>query len=70
MLKSKTAQQIIDILGKQRDILVEVDEQIRLYNDNKLMDADNFEDLIKEYMLNNKNITDKIKRILFSLREQ
>jgi len=69
--KMKTASELIKIIGKQKDLLVEVDEAIRSFNAGDLnLQPDNFEDLVAEFDRNNKKLTDAIKHILFSFREQ
>jgi hypothetical protein len=73
MLKTtqKTAQQLIDIIGRQKDVLSDFDEALRSYHSGDLnMDVDKFEDLVSDFNQNNKNLTDAIKGILFSLKEQ
>lgn len=67
----KTASELIKIIGKQKDLLVEVDEAIRNFNAEDLeMNPDDFEDLVEEFNLNNKALTEAIRHILFSFREQ
>lgn len=68
--KEKTASELIKIIGKQKDLLVGVDEAIRSFNAGELMKPDDFEDLVSEFQLNNKKLTEAIKHILFSFREQ
>lgn len=69
--KMKTASELIKIIGKQKDLLVEVDEAIRSFNAGDLeMNPDDFEDLLADFQINNKRLTDAIKHILFSFREQ
>jgi hypothetical protein len=72
MLKrQKTAQELIDIIGKQKAVLVDFDEAVRSYHSGDVdIDADEFEDLVGEFDINNRNLTDAIKRILFSLKKQ
>lgn len=67
----KTAQQLVDIIGRQKDVLTEFDEAVRSYHAGDLdMSAEEFEDLVAEFDRNNKKLTDAIKHILFSFREQ
>jgi broad specificity phosphatase PhoE len=69
--KMKTASELIKIIGKQKDLLVEVDEAIRSFNAGDLeMNPDDFEDLVDDFQINNKRLTDAIKHILFSFKEQ
>ena len=69
--KMKNASELIKIIGKQKDLLVEVDEAIRSLNAGDLhMQPDDFEDLVDDFQINNKRLTDAIKHILFSFREQ
>ena len=69
--KMKNASELIKIIGKQKDLLVEVDEAIRSFNAGDLhMQPDDFEDLVDDFQINNKRLTDAIKHILFSFREQ
>lgn len=69
--KMKTASELIKIIGKQKDLLEDVDEAIRSFNAGDLdMQPDDFEDLLADFYLNNKRLTEAIKHILFSFREQ
>ena len=67
----KNASDLIKIIGKQKDLLTDVDEVIRSYNSGDLeMDASSFEDLVGQFDINNRKLTDAIKQMLFSFREQ
>lgn len=69
--KMKTASELIKIIGKQKDLLEEVDEAIRSFNAGDLdMRPDDFEELVDDFYINNKKLSDSIKHILFSFREQ
>lgn len=67
ILKRNTTQNAIDNFGKQRDILKELDEIVRQYQGEEMIDADKFEDIAGEYHRLHKTTMDSIKRILGSL---
>tara|TARA_B100000963_G_scaffold47498_2_gene35795 strand:- start:2074 stop:2301 length:228 start_codon:yes stop_codon:yes gene_type:complete len=67
ILKRQTTQNAIDNFGKQRDILKELDEIVRQYQGEEMIDADEFEDIAGEYHRLHKTTMDSIKRILGSL---
>ena len=67
ILKRQTTQNAIDNFGKQRDILKELDEMVRKFHGEEMIDADEFEDLAGEYHRLHKTTMDSIKRILGSL---
>ena len=67
ILKGQTTQSAIDNIGKQRDILKELDEMVRKFHGEEMIDGEEFEDLAGEYHIAHKTTTDSIKRILGSL---
>tara|TARA_R100001460_G_scaffold314_3_gene1465 strand:- start:7358 stop:7585 length:228 start_codon:yes stop_codon:yes gene_type:complete len=67
ILKRQTTQNAIDNFGKQRDVLKELDEMVRKFHGEEMIDADEFEDLAGEYHRLHKTTMDSIKRILGSL---
>tara|TARA_B100000424_G_scaffold260468_1_gene244347 strand:- start:318 stop:545 length:228 start_codon:yes stop_codon:yes gene_type:complete len=67
ILKRNTTQNAIDNFGKQRDILKELDEIVRQYQGEEMIDAEEFEDIAGEYHRLHKTTMDSIKRILGSL---
>ena len=67
ILKRQTTQNAIDNFGKQRDILKELDEIVRKYQGEEMIDANEFEDIAGEYHRLHKTTMDSIKRILGSL---
>lgn len=67
ILKRQTTQNAIDNFGKQRDVLKELDEIVRQYQGEEMIDADEFEDIAGEYHRLHKTTMDSIKRILGSL---
>ena len=67
VLKRNTTQNAIDNFGKQRDVLKELDEIVRQYQGEEMIDADEFEDIAGEYHRLHKTTMDSIKRILGSL---
>lgn len=67
ILKRNTTQNAIDNFGKQRDVLKELDEIVRQYQGEEMIDADDFEDIAGEYHRLHKTTMDSIKRILGSL---
>ena len=67
ILKRNTTQNAIDNFGKQRDVLKELDEIVRQYQGEEMIDADEFEDIAGEYHRLHKTTMDSIKRILGSL---
>ena len=67
ILKRNTTQNAIDNFGKQRDILKELDEVVRKFHGEEMIDAEEFEDLAGEYHRLHKTTMDSIKRILGSL---
>ncbi len=67
ILKRQTTQSAIDNIGKQRDILKELDEMVRKFHGEEMIDAKEFEDLAGEYHRLHKTTMDSIKRILGSL---
>ena len=68
ILKRQTAQQAIDNFGKQRDILKELDDMVRRFNNEEMIDGEEFEDLAGDYHRAHKTTMDSIKRVLGSLR--
>ena len=68
ILKRQTAQQAIDNFGKQRDILKELDDMVRRFNNEEMIDAEEFKDLAEDYDRAHKTTMDSIKRVLGSLR--
>ena len=68
ILKRQTTQNAIDNFGKQRDVLKELDEIVRKFHGEEMIDAEEFEDLAGEYHRLHKTTMDSIKRILGSLR--
>ena len=67
ILKRQTAQTAIDNFGKQRDVLKELDEMVRKFHGEEMIDAEEFEDLAGEYHRLHKTTMDDIKRIIGSL---
>jgi len=67
ILKRNTTQNAIDNFGKQRDVLKELDEVVRKFHGEEMIDAEEFEDLAGEYHRLHKTTMDSIKRILGSL---
>tara|TARA_R100001129_G_scaffold5301_1_gene4497 strand:+ start:791 stop:1018 length:228 start_codon:yes stop_codon:yes gene_type:complete len=67
ILKRQTAQTAIDNFGKQRDVLKELDEIVRKFHGEEMIDAEEFEDLAGEYHRLHKITMDDIKRIIGSL---
>ena len=67
ILKRNTTQNAIDNFGKQRDVLKELDEIVRQYQGEEMIDAEEFEDIAGEYHRLHKTTMDSIKRILGSL---
>ena len=67
ILKRNTTQNAIDNFGKQRDVLKELDEIVRQYQGEEMIDAEDFEDIAGEYHRLHKTTMDSIKRILGSL---
>ncbi len=67
ILKRNTTQNAIDNFGKQRDVLKELDEVVRQYQGEEMIDAEEFEDIAREYRRLHKTTMDSIKRILGSL---
>tara|TARA_B100000886_G_C20177022_1_gene388512 strand:- start:32 stop:259 length:228 start_codon:yes stop_codon:yes gene_type:complete len=67
ILKRNTTQNAIDNFGRQRDVLKELDEIVRQYQGEEMIDADEFEDIAGEYHRLHKTTMDSIKRILGSL---
>ena len=68
ILKRNTTQNAIDNFGKQRDVLKDLDEVVRQYQGEEMIDGEEFEDLAGEYHRLHKTTMDSIKRILGSLR--
>tara|TARA_Y100000114_G_scaffold89723_1_gene83309 strand:- start:536 stop:763 length:228 start_codon:yes stop_codon:yes gene_type:complete len=67
ILKRNTTQNAIDNIGRQRDVLKELDEVVRQYQGEEMIDAEEFEDIAGEYHRLHKTTMDSIKRILGSL---
>jgi Flp pilus assembly protein TadD len=67
ILKRNTTQNAIDNFGKQRDVLKDLDEVVRQYQGEEMIDGEEFEDLAGEYHRLHKTTMDSIKRILGSL---
>ncbi len=67
ILKRNTTQNAIDNFGRQRDVLKELDEIVRQYQGEEMIDADEFEDIAGEYHRLHKTTMDSIKRIIGSL---
>jgi hypothetical protein len=67
ILKRNTTQNAIDNFGRQRDVLKELDEIVRQYQGEEMIDAEEFEDIAGEYHRLHKTTMDSIKRILGSL---
>lgn len=67
ILKRQTTQSAIDNIGKQRDILKELDEMVRKFHGEEMISGEEFEDLAGEYHRAHKTTMDSIKRILGSL---
>mgnify|MGYP003114884377 FL=1 len=67
ILKRNTTQNAIDNFGRQRDVLKELDEVVRQYQGEEMIDAEEFEDIAGEYHRLHKTTMDSIKRILGSL---
>ena len=61
---------LIQKVGEFKDIIAEVEEVIRDYYSEKMINADEFEDFLSEFNRLYKVIMDEMKKILFSLREQ
>lgn len=61
---------LIQKIGEFKDIIMEIEESIRDYHAEKMMNADEFEDFVSEFDRIYKIIMDEMKAILFSLREQ
>lgn len=61
---------LIQKVGEFKDIVAEVEEFIRDYHTEKMINADEFEDFLSEFNRLYKVIMDEMKKILFSLREQ
>ena len=67
ILKRNAPQKAIDNFGKQRDVLKELDEVVRKFHGEEMIDAEEFEDLAGEYHRLHKTTMDSIKRIIGSL---
>tara|TARA_B100001287_G_scaffold241742_1_gene216833 strand:- start:1930 stop:2157 length:228 start_codon:yes stop_codon:yes gene_type:complete len=67
ILKRSTTQNAIDNFGRQRDVLKELDEVVRKFHGEEMIDAEEFEDLAGEYHRLHKTTMDSIKRIIGSL---
>ena len=67
ILKRQTTQSAIDNFGKQRDILKELDEMVRKFHGEEMINGEEFEDLAGEYHRLHKTTMDSIKRIIGSL---
>lgn len=67
ILKRQTTQSAIDNIGKQRDILKELDEMVRKFHGEEMISGEEFEDLAGEYHRLHKTTMDSIKRIIGSL---
>jgi hypothetical protein len=61
---------LIQKIGEFKDIIIEIEEFIRDYHTEKMINADEFEDFLSEFNRIYKIIMDEMKAILFSLREQ
>lgn len=61
---------LVQKIGEFKDIIEDIDDMIRDYNTDKMLNADKFEDYLSEFNRLYKLILDEIKIILFSLREQ
>jgi Flp pilus assembly protein TadD len=64
ILKRQTTQSAIDNIGKQRDILKELDEMVRKFHGEEMISGEEFKDLAVEYQRAHKTTMDSIKRIL------
>ena len=64
ILKRQTTQSAIDNIGKQRDILKELDEMVRKFHGEEMISGEQFKDLAVEYHRAHKTTMDSIKRIL------
>jgi|TARA_R100000084_G_C4633509_1_gene139708 hypothetical protein len=67
LLKRNAPQKAIDNFGKQREVLKELDEVVRKFHGEEMIDAEEFEDIAGEYHRLHKTTMDSIKRILGSL---
>ena len=67
LLKRNAPQKAIDNFGKQREVLKELDEVVRKFHGEEMIDAEEFEDLAGEYHRLHKTTMDSIKRIIGSL---
>ena len=63
------SQKAIDNIGNQIDLLKELDEMIRKFNNEEDIDGDEFEDLVSDYRRTHMLTIDVIKRILFTMKE-
>jgi len=69
ILKADSAQTAIDNIGNQIDLLKELDEMIRKFNNEEDIVGNDFEDLVSEYHRTHMATIDVIKRILFTMKE-
>ena len=69
-VKPSKANILIRKVGEFKDIIAKVEEIIRDYYSEKMINADEFEDFLSEFNRLYKVIMDEMKKILFSLREQ
>lgn len=67
ILKRQTTQSAIDNFGKQRDILKELDEMVRKFHGEEMINGEEFEELAGDYHRLHKTTMDSIKRIIGSL---
>lgn len=61
---------LIQKIGEFKDIIMEIEESLRDYHAEKMLNADEFKEFLSEFNRIYKIIMDEMKAILFSLREQ
>ena len=54
---------VVDQIGEHKDVLVEIEEILRLYSDNKMLNEKEFEILFEDYDIGHRRITDAMKTI-------
>ena len=58
---------VVDQIGEHKDILADIEEMLRLYADNKMLDEKEFETLFEDYDINHNRIKDAMKTITGNL---
>lgn len=61
---------LIQKIGEFKDIVMDIEESIRNYHSEKMLNPEEVEDFLSEFNRLYKVIVDEMKKILFSLREQ